>query len=197
MSSLTHARSSLTTCTHNTTQFQSVRNSIVATYGHLSNGESLASSAVKTSVDVQAKLILVLSDTGKMANYVAKFRPGRAIMCLTSSQTVARQLSGIVVGMHTIVVDSLMKSQELIQEVSYELIGSGMLKKGDTMVVVAGKMTGMKEQLEVIAVGEGIKHGHIVADSAGFFFNREMILAYSEVGSPIKKLSSSDLAGKA
>jgi pyruvate kinase len=130
-----------------------------------------------------------------MANYVAKFRPGRAVMCLTSDQTVARQLSGLVCGMHTIVVDSLMKSQELIEEVSYELVASGMLKKGDTMVVVAGRMTGMKEQLEVISVGDGHKFGHIIPNSAGFFFNPELILAYSGTGSPAKKLSSSSLAG--
>lgn len=51
------------------TKYQAVRNSIVKQYGRLSNGESLASSAVKTSVDVDAKLILVLSETGKVANY--------------------------------------------------------------------------------------------------------------------------------
>lgn len=54
--------------------FQSVKNSIVNTYGGLSVGESVASSAVKTSIDMGAKLIVILSDTGKMANYVAKFR---------------------------------------------------------------------------------------------------------------------------
>lgn len=131
-----------------------------------------------------------------MANYVAKFRPGRAVICLTSDQTVARQLSGLQVGMHSIVVDSLTKAQELIEEVNYELIRSGMVKEGDTMVVVAGRMTGMKEQLEVIVIGEGKKYDHIVPNSAGFFFSREMILAYSDYGSPVKKQSSSSLADK-
>lgn len=54
--------------------FQSIRNSIISTYGALSAGESIASSAVKTSIDVGARLIVIMSDTGKMANYVAKFR---------------------------------------------------------------------------------------------------------------------------
>lgn len=157
----------------------------------MTNGESLASSAVKTSVDVEAKLIIVLSETGKVANYVAKFRPGRAILCLTPDQTVARQLSGLVTGVHTVVVDSLEKSTELIQEVSHELVESGLLKVGDLAVVVAGKMAGMKEQMEVLALGEGEKFGHIVPNSAGFFFSREMILAYSEHGSPLRKKDSS------
>lgn len=54
--------------------FQSIKNSIINTYGGLSVGESVASSAVKTSIDIGAKLIVILSDTGKLANYVAKFR---------------------------------------------------------------------------------------------------------------------------
>lgn len=112
-------------------------------------------------------------------------------MCLTPDQTVARQLSGLVTGMHTIVVDSLQESKELIEEVSFELVESGMLQVGDTMVVVAGKMTGMKEQMEVVTLGPGKKYGHIIPNSAGFFFSREMILAYSEHGSPMKKGGSS------
>jgi pyruvate kinase len=43
----------------------------------LTVGESIASSAVKTSIDIGAKLIIVMSETGKMARYVAKFRPGK------------------------------------------------------------------------------------------------------------------------
>lgn len=49
--------------------FQSIRNTIVKTNGSLSTGESMASSAVKTALDIHAKLILVMSATGKMANY--------------------------------------------------------------------------------------------------------------------------------
>lgn len=54
--------------------FQSVRNSILNAYGGISVGESVSSSAVKTSIDTGAKLIVIMSDTGKMAHYVSKFR---------------------------------------------------------------------------------------------------------------------------
>jgi pyruvate kinase len=65
--------------------YQSVSNSILSTYGTMSAGESIASSAVKTALDVGAKLIVIMSDTGKMANYVAKFRyvPPRIHRCST------------------------------------------------------------------------------------------------------------------
>jgi pyruvate kinase len=40
-------------------QYQSICNSIINTYGGLSVGESVASSAVKTAIDIKAKLIVV------------------------------------------------------------------------------------------------------------------------------------------
>ena len=53
--------------------FQSIRNSASRRFA-LSVGESLASSAVKTAIDVSAALILVISETGNSARNVAKFR---------------------------------------------------------------------------------------------------------------------------
>jgi len=158
--------------------FQSVRNSIVAAYGSLSMGESVASSAVKTSIDIKARLIMVMSDSGKMANYVAKFRPGVSVLCLTPDLTAARQASGLMLGMHTILVDSLEDADELISEVSYELVAAGMVSEGDTMVVIAGRMAGMKEQMRVVSFTKGKSYGHIV-EGGGFYFNRQLLLNFS------------------
>merc|ERR1739841_300937 len=49
--------------------YQAIRNSVVIEKGPLSTGESVASSAVSTVIDIDAKLIVILSDTGKMAGY--------------------------------------------------------------------------------------------------------------------------------
>lgn len=157
----------------------SVRNSIIRTYGMLSVGESIASSAVKTSIDIHAKLIVVMSETGKMANYVAKFRPGVPVLCLTPNQTAARQASGLMLGVHTIVVNSLANCAELLEEISFELLQSGMLKEGEEIVVIAGRMASMKEQLQIISVTPGKGRGHIMTGDKSFFFNREMLLNYS------------------
>jgi pyruvate kinase len=142
-------------------------------------GESIASSAVKTSIDIKAKLIIVMSETGKMANYVAKFRPGIPILCLTPNQTAARQASGLLLGVHTIVVDSLDDCGGLMEEISLELVQSGMMKEGDQIIVIAGRMASMKEQLQVVSLSAGKGHGRIVTRSESFFFNRALLLHYS------------------
>jgi pyruvate kinase len=140
-------------------------------------GESLASSAVKTSVDINAKLILVLSDSGKMAGYVARFRPGVPALMISPSLVACRQASGLLMGMHSIHVDSLHDTENLLEEIQHELIQSKTMHIGDKMVVIAGRMADMKEQLRVIEIGAGKPHGRLVK-GGGFFFNRGMILSF-------------------
>lgn len=150
---------------------QSIRNTIVMKYGKLSVGESIASSAVKTSLDVGAKLIIVLSDSGKMANYVAKFRPAIPVLMVTPSLVAARQASGLLLGMHTILVDTLQKTETLINELMHELTLAGM-SEGETVCIIAGRMAQMKEQLQVFQVGSKDKyscHGHIVSEQNRLF----------------------------
>ena len=158
----------------------SIKNSILNTYGALSVGESMASSAVKTSIDIEAKLIVVFSDSGKMAAYVAKFRPGMPVMCVTPNHTAARQASGLLSAVHTVVVDALDDCPSLIDEMSYELLENGTLRLGDRMVVIAGRMSSMKEQLQVVTLSEGAKSsGHILRRTdSGFYFSRELLLNY-------------------
>jgi pyruvate kinase len=122
--------------------FQTVRNSTLVEYGGLTTAESLASSAVKTAIDVNAALIVVLSETGTTARYVAKFRPAGHVICLTPDSTVARQSSGVLQGCHSFLVDTLADSHSLAVEVSIEAIKASVAKEGDLMVVVAGKSFG-------------------------------------------------------
>merc|ERR1711966_167065 len=70
--------------------YQAVRNSTMRKYGHLSTSESIASSAVKTAVDINAKAIIVASETGATARQIAKFRPQMPVVVLTGSASTAR-----------------------------------------------------------------------------------------------------------
>lgn len=57
--------------------YQAVRNSSLKAFGRMGRSESIASSAVKTSIDLKAKALVVCSESGATAQQVAKFRPGR------------------------------------------------------------------------------------------------------------------------
>lgn len=60
-----------------------------------SMGESIASSAVETSIDVRAKLIISFTETGFSTKFLAKYRPLARILAVTASGSTARQLTGV------------------------------------------------------------------------------------------------------
>ena len=55
--------------------------------------ESVASSAVKTSRDVGATAIVVLTESGHAATCVAKYRPDIPVLVITHYPDIARQVT--------------------------------------------------------------------------------------------------------
>jgi len=148
--------------------YQELRNSIAADR-KLSVGESVASSAVSAALDVKAKLIVILSEKGKMAAYVSMFRPAVSTLLLTPNATVAHQTQGFWYGQHSILVDSLENAEELIEQTMFELSQSGMMKKGDKIIFIAGRASSVKERMLITELEEGKDHGRFVKDGVVFF----------------------------
>lgn len=59
----------------------------------LSTAEAISSAAVSTVLDLNIDLIIVLTDTGKIAKYVAKYRPPVPILACSISSHVVKQLN--------------------------------------------------------------------------------------------------------
>lgn len=121
--------------------YQSVRGSVKNRY-QLSTSESMASSAVKTAVDVGAKCIVVYSESGATARHVAKFRPGMPVAVLTPNGQVARQCFGTLKACYAYIVDSLDDTEALNKEVMRECRVAGIAKVGDPVVIVCGTTRG-------------------------------------------------------
>lgn len=138
--------------------YQALLSSVHDAYGSLSAGQSLASSAVKTAIDVNAKAIVVFSESGQTARYVSQFRPGCAIVCLTKTASVARQCN-VNNGISAFLVNSLDNPEELTAESSAELVKLGRAKPGDLIVVVSGRILGQGgkniNQVRVAYVSDG------------------------------------------
>ncbi len=121
--------------------YQAIRNSIKMRY-KVSNSESIASSAVKTAIDINAKIILVLSESGATARAIAKFRPNMPVAVVTASEAVARQCNGILKGCYSFVVNSLKDADAIIDEVNAEIVETGVAKEGDLFVIACGTLHG-------------------------------------------------------
>lgn len=118
--------------------YQAVRKSTLDRYGQLSTSESIASSAVKTAIDVGAKAIVVCSESGATAAQVAKFRPARPVTVLTTSATTARQCYGVLKGCDARLLPSLDETDDIVFATIETFKKNGLARVGDPIVVVHG-----------------------------------------------------------
>jgi pyruvate kinase len=118
--------------------YQAVRNSTIKKYGHLSTSESIASSAVKTAIDVNAKAIIVCSESGNTARQIAKFRPGMKVIVLTTQSHTATQSFGVLKGVTCKIISSFDDEAKAISDVISELKSAGIATAGEPIVVVHG-----------------------------------------------------------
>jgi pyruvate kinase len=123
--------------------YQAVRNTTLNRFGGLSTSESIASSSVKTSIDVSAKAIIVCSESGATATQVAKFRPGMPITVLTSSTRVARQCNGVLKACKAKVLTDMADTDYAVKETIADFKKSGVAKSGDPIVIVYGSSAGV------------------------------------------------------
>jgi len=121
--------------------FQAVRNSTIERFGHLSTSESIASSAVKTAIDIDAKAIIVVSETGATARQVAKFRPIMPIVMLTRSASVARQCFGVLKGVKTRLLKSIEDTDFVVGDTIEDFRREGVANPGESIVIVHGTMS--------------------------------------------------------
>merc|ERR1711983_189251 len=132
--------------------YQAVRNSALKRYGNLGTPESIASSAVKTAIDIDSACIIVCSESGTTARLVAKYRPGMPLYVLTTSETVARQCNGIYKGTHAKTLPCLEKTDAVISATVTELLEKGLVKSGVPIVIVHGStnQTGATNTMKII-----------------------------------------------
>jgi len=118
--------------------YQAIRNSSLNRFGNLGTPESIASSAVKTAIDINSKGIIVCSESGTTARLIAKYRPGMPIYVLTTSGTSARQCNGILKGTSTKILPCLAETDAVIDTTVKELLEASIVRSGEPIVVVHG-----------------------------------------------------------
>ncbi|KAG2824103.1 hypothetical protein PC129_g9234 [Phytophthora cactorum] len=87
----------------------------------METAEAVASSAVKTAIDINAKMLVVLTETGNTARLVAKYRPEMPVLGVVS------RCVGSMIGTDSILYRATKTGKDL-----------GWLKKGDAVVAVHG-----------------------------------------------------------
>ncbi|KUF96458.1 Cellulose synthase 3 [Phytophthora nicotianae] len=126
------------TAIHYNDVYQSLRNAVLEVNGPMETAEAVASSAVKTAIDINAKMLVVLTETGNTARLVAKYRPEMPVLVLTALEQTARQTEGFVKGVVSRCVGSMIGTDSILYRATEAGKDLGWLKKGDAVVAVHG-----------------------------------------------------------
>lgn len=119
-----------------------IRQETLDSRGPVDTAEAIASSAVKTCMDMKAKMLVVLTESGNTARLVAKYRPEQPVICLTSAVETARQVSGMVRGVVPKHVGSMIGTDSVLMRATEMGKEMGWVKEGDAVVAIHGQIEG-------------------------------------------------------
>ena len=116
-----------------------------------SPGEIVASCAVQTALEIDAKYIIVFSETGAQARLVSRWRPKQYILVFSDDIKVVRQMtvSRATKGFH---IQSFAGRKKLLLSVLKQYVNDGKLKTGDRVVVVHGTQEMTPEESNIMRV---------------------------------------------
>jgi pyruvate kinase len=129
--------------------FSNIRNAVLTQSGTMNVSETIASSAVKTANDVNAGMLLTITETGNTARLVAKYRPQPPVLAITQNKETARQLM-VSRGIYPLVVGSVIGAESIIKRAIELQKDKGNLKPGEYVIVTSGVIEGIAGQTNIL-----------------------------------------------
>jgi pyruvate kinase len=105
---------------------------------------------------LQAKFIVVFSKSGTMARHLAALRPTQRIIAFTPHTQTHNALAAVW-GIEPYLLDFTGRSQELLARADETLIANGLVRKGEMIVEMAGRIPGqpgLSSSMKLHRVGE-------------------------------------------
>jgi pyruvate kinase len=113
--------------------------------------EAIAEAAAKLSSDLRLSAIITCTYGGTTARLVAKYRPEARIIAAASSDETARRLA-LCWGVTAICVPMAKDTDALIENAIMGALNSKLVRKGDTVLVIAGVPVGVPGNTSLIRV---------------------------------------------
>jgi len=116
-----------------------------------SSEEAMASAAVQISYETDCKVIVVMTETGRQALNLAKYRPKAHILAVSTDEHVIKALC-VTRGVQALRVPSFQGSDALVEYAIKHGKSIGMVESGDKVVVLQGIQEEEPEQCNVLKV---------------------------------------------
>ncbi len=126
--------------------------------------EAISQSVTHTAMNLNIDTIITPTESGHTARMISKYRPRAAILAVTFSEHVNRQLS-LVWGVHAVMGKKVDSTDEMLDIAIERGLESGICKPGSRVIITAGVPVGesgttnlLKVHIigDVIAKGQGI-----------------------------------------
>ncbi|MBU9721143.1 MULTISPECIES: pyruvate kinase [Bacillaceae] len=118
--------------------------------------DAISQSVSHTALNLSAAAIVTATESGYTAKMVSKYRPQSAIVAITSSERVCRSLA-LSWGVYPQLGEKANTTDEMLQQSIDGGLKSGLVKRGDLVVITAGvpiNETGTTNIMKVHVVGE-------------------------------------------
>ncbi len=130
-----------------------VKREYAYTGGSISKTDASTRYAAKTALDLDAKAIVVFTETGTTAKMLSRFRTKQDIFVISPSEKVLRQTQ-ILFGVYPGKQANLSYKRDVIEMSKKMLLEKKIVKKGDLFVVVSGSIFGKPGETNTITIVE-------------------------------------------
>ena len=117
--------------------------------------ESIASVAVKTAWDVNAPLIIALTETGNTARAICKYRPIPPVIGVTAESRVARQFQ-ILRGIYPFLTETMQGTENVVAKAMLSGVQRRLTEKGDNVVITSGHIEAVSGSTNMMKVSKCI-----------------------------------------
>jgi len=113
--------------------------------------EAIGESAAKLAADIKVAAIITCTFGGTTARLVSKYRPEAPIIAAASNEETARRLT-LSWGVTPVYVEMAKDTDGLIENACEAAVEAALVKKGDTVLVIAGVPVGLSGNTSLIRV---------------------------------------------
>jgi pyruvate kinase len=103
---------------------------------------ALCEAAAFAAEEMNAKTIAVFTESGLMARRLSALRPTQRIIALTQSKEVMNELS-LMWGIHPLLHQKSATTEDMLKTGEQTLVEAGSVQQGETLVMMAGRLSGL------------------------------------------------------
>jgi len=103
---------------------------------------ALCEAAAFAAEEMGTRVTAVLTESGLMARRLSNLRPEQRIIALTNSQKVQNELA-LIWGVESLLAPHADTTEEMLKLGEKTLLESGVVEKGEMIVIMAGRLSGL------------------------------------------------------